>query len=215
MNGLEKIIERILSDARAKANEYTNACEEKIKAMKQGALDEILNMEIFYMSQSEKQSAELFSRAQSSWLLEANDIILSQKNALVDEAFEVAKTKILSLGDKEYVDLISGVLAYALREREAVRKRNIENGVENDDIIPEVIFNEKDNKKRAKQILQATKKSISEDTPLVLSKQTAEIEGGFILKCGEMEINCSLATILSEVRKVCEARVIKTLFQNN
>ena len=215
MNGLEKIIERILSDARAKANEYTTACEEEIKAMKQGALDEILNMEIFYMSQSERQSAELFSRAQSSWSLEANDIILSQKNALVDEAFEVAKRKILSLGDKEYVDLISGARAYALKEREEVRRRNTENGVENDDVIPEAIFNESDNKKRAKQILQSVKKSVPEGTPIVLSKELAEIDGGFILKCGEMEINCSLSTILSEVRKVCEAKVIKALFQNN
>ena len=215
MNGLEKIIERILSDAKEKANEYTTAGEEEIKSMKQEALDDILKMELVYMAQSEKQSTEISLRAESSWTLEANNIILSQKNALVDEAFEVAKKKILSMSDREYVDLIALVLSYALQERETIKQRNIENGVENDDIIPEVIFNEADSKNRAKQILQNAKKSLPEGTKAQISKEFAEIDGGFILKCSDMEVNCSLASILNEVRKVCEAKVIKALFQND
>ena len=41
---------------------------------------------------------------------------------------------------------------------------------------------------------------------------TAEIDGGLILRCGPVETNCSLSMLLSENRRETEAKVSRILF---
>ena len=48
---------------------------------------------------------------------------------------------------------------------------------------------------------------------LTLSSKTAAIDGGVILRSGDVETNCSLALIFSELRERLESEVGRVLFE--
>ena len=47
---------------------------------------------------------------------------------------------------------------------------------------------------------------------LCLSDEVADIEGGLILRAGDVETNCSLPVLLAEVRRSIEGKVASILF---
>ena len=47
---------------------------------------------------------------------------------------------------------------------------------------------------------------------LVLSKQTLSANGGLVLRCGNIEANCSLSLLFAQLREELEAEVSHALF---
>ena len=47
---------------------------------------------------------------------------------------------------------------------------------------------------------------------LVLSNDTADIEGGLLLRYGDVEINCSISMLIDSIRSSVEAKVYRALF---
>ena len=47
---------------------------------------------------------------------------------------------------------------------------------------------------------------------LKLSEQSADIDGGLILRFGRVELNCSLSTVLQDLRREMEGRIAAILF---
>ncbi len=215
MNGLDKIIEKIISDAQEKAKAYENEIAEQIDTLKREATDEIMRMENDYISRAEATSEQILMRADSSSTLEARNIILERKAQIIDEAFKLAREKLLSLPKTQYVELITKALVYAIEQRLASKKRLLELYGEQEaelDAPYEAIFNEADSKNgNAKKIVTAAIAIIDKSVKLTKASYTAEIDGGFILKCNDIEINCSLTALVNEVRAKCEARVIQAL----
>lgn len=216
MNGLDKIIEKIISDAKERAKAYEQEATAEIAKMKDEAVDEIMRMESVYMSRAEKAWADMLSRAESSSELEARNIILKRKTELIAQAFEKAIAKLAALPSGEYVSLIADALAHVVNERrEAKNKMRELYGDEEAelDVVYEVMFNKADLEGgNAKKIFDTAKKHIDKSVKLAMSTLAINIDGGFVLKCNDIEINCSLSSLVNDARTRCEAKVIKALF---
>ena len=207
MNGLDKIIQKIISDAQEKAKQCEDETTSEIERLKAEAVDEIMRMELVYISRAERVSEEILMRAESSSSLEARNIILEAKTTLIDKAFKMSLEKLLSMPN---------ALAYAIGERKSSKEHILELYGEEEaelDIEYEVIFNSRDTQNgNARKIFTTVKEKIDKSIKLVLSKQTADIDGGFILKCNDIEINCSLTALVNEARARCEGKIIQALF---
>ena len=82
----------------------------------------------------------------------------------------------------------------------------------------EILLNARDRKTYGQQLLDAVnagsfaKIGLTRQDAVKLPNETADITGGLILRCGEVEINCSLRMMFDEVRRRTEGRVSGILF---
>ena len=92
---------------------------------------------------------------------------------------------------------------------------------EEDALAPEsyeVLFNQRDRDRCGKLVIEGVQKHLSGKVSaeklscLKLSTQTANIDGGLILRCGSVESNCSLAILFAQLRESLESEVARTLF---
>ena len=217
MNGLDKIIQKIISDAQERARALEEETTRQIEELKAQAMDEIMRMESIYISRADRVSSEILARAESSSALQARNIVLEGKTAIVDKAFKMAIEKLLSMPQTKYTELMADVLKGAVNERKTAKERIFElYGAEEAELDAsyEVIFGKRDAENgNAKKIFSLACAGVDKTVKLVLSEQIADIDGGFILKCNDIEINCSITALVNEARERCEGKVITALFK--
>ncbi|MHC4123269.1 MAG: V-type ATP synthase subunit E [Planctomycetota bacterium] len=194
----EQVVEKILADAKAQADEIKNEAQEKEK-VQQAELDEQLTQ---YKQETEKL-AQKEAEAKKSHLLAAARMqitkgYLAEKRKIVDEVFEKAKQQIKTLPDDEYRDVMSRLIENAVEtgQEEVMVDRN-ESRID-DNLIKGV--NEK---------LSSSKKG-----NIRLSDQWEDLQAGFILKRGKIKSNASLAVLLKQARDALEINLAKELFVN-
>lgn len=220
MNNLDKIIEKITSDAAAQAEHISaegdceilsieSECENTIREILKGAkLD------------AEKARRVELERAHGEADMKGREIILAKRVDLINEAFEKAEELIISAEKDDYIFFLSNLLCDAARDHlEAVDRLVNEYGEEDEYSADfELIFNEKDKKEYAKTTIRTARALLKKSSPAFskavfsLSDSTADIKGGFILRCGDIETNCSLEAVMADARRKCEDRVIAHLF---
>jgi len=221
MRGLSKITDKILDEARAEAAEKLAAADAesaKIYAeYKQRAEHEAQAAE----AAAKEEAAQILARSKSSEQNIRKNIIFKAQGDMIDRAFVAAKDELCELPDDQKLELLSGLMISALAsEYEAEKSRADVYGEDEDEGIRyyEVMLNAKDRDRIGDALIKLFKRKIVGkdfgDMPsrVSLSKQTADIEGGLIIKMGDVEINCSIETIVSRLRPSLEARVAKILF---
>ena len=216
MRGLDKIIDKITSDAKAEADKYTFGADDKISALKEDTVDTIVKMGEIYNKRAEKMSKDIISRAESAAKMAHRNTLLEKKTALISLAFEKTADKIRSLPKDEYVEFMKNALVFVVKDRKRAKEEILAlYGEEEAEMGSgyEIIFGKKDIKSgAAEEIFSKSKKELSTIKGVTMSQDTADIEGGFILKCNDIETNCSIETMVNEARKKCENKVIEKLF---
>lgn len=216
MNGLDKITEKIARDAKEEAKKYYENADITVAHLKSEAIDRMMRMEKEYAERAEKMSAECLERAESSAESIYRGAILEKKAEMVELAFSSAAEKIRSLSKREYVDFMTPAVISTVRERKAAKEKISElYGADEAelDCTYELIFSEKDKKSgAAKEIFEKASLQLADVDGFVLSKKRADIDGGFILRCNDVEINCSVDFMVAEAREKCEKKVIEKLF---
>ena len=216
MNGLDKITQKIISDMTEQAKQCEQEATSKIEALKGEAMDQIMRLESIYISRAEKLSDDIITKAESSSTLEARDLVLKKKSEMIELAFENAVKKILSMPKEEYISFISDALVYAVSERKNAKEgiRTLYGDEEAELDVPyEVIFGKRDIENgTAKAIFDRSSGKIDKSIKFVLSSEVARLEGGFILRCNDIETNCSVTSLVQRARKTCQERVIRELF---
>jgi V/A-type H+-transporting ATPase subunit E len=193
----ENVVAKILADARAEGEKIKRQAQEK-QAAEQAKLDEQLG-------QHQKQTAALAQKAaeaESSHLLAAARMqiakeLLTEKRKILDEVFEQARRQLLNLPDRQYRQVIAGLMV-----------RAVETGNE------EVVVDK--NEKRIDQELvnQVNQRLAGQNKGnLRLSEQRQELGGGFILKRGKIRTNVSFEVLLNQARKELEIELAKELFE--
>ena len=221
MRGLSKITDKILDEARAEAAERLAAADAesaKIYAeYKQKADKEAQAAE----ASAKEEAAQILARTKSSEQTVRKNIIFKVQGEMIDRAFVSAKDELCELPDDQKLELLSGLLLSALSdEYEAEQSRADVYGVEENEGVRyyEVMLNARDRERIGEALIKQFKRKIVGkdfgDLPsrVSLSNNTVNIEGGLIIKVGDVEINCSIETIVSRLRPSLEARVAKILF---
>ena len=193
MKGLDKIIGRIRADAMAeidairaeggaKAAEVTAAYEAKAR--------DFLSAE----TEKSRQAAEtLGERAVRSDAMDKSKAILAAKQECIDEAFELAAKKLRELPREEYISVLAALAAAS--------------GVGDE----EIILSAADAAEMGAQVVEKANAAKS-GAAFTLSAETRELEGGLILKRGDVEVNCAFATYLRLLRQTMAADVAAILF---
>ena len=194
MNGIEKITARIETDAKGEIAEILREGEAKaaqIRASYQTQADAAAKEAAAAGKEAAQRQAE---RLESAAQMEAKKMLLAAKQSCLNEAFEKAHKDLLSMPDDKYADLLAQIAAKASRS-----------GKE------EIILSAKDSKRVGAQVAEKAN-ALVKGGKLTLSKETREMDGGLILKDGQVEVNCAFETQLRVLREDMTAEVAAILF---
>ncbi len=192
MQGFEKIKAQILADAEQE--------KDKILAEAKAQADAITRQYSLKADEAahaarQKGEAELAAaKARAEFASEGsvNMAVLQKKQQLISDAFVKAQQNILGLPADDML-LVLLDIGKGLGQQSG-----------------EIIMNAADSKKLGKQLsLQLSKATGGKFT---LSKQTAPISGGFVLKSGDIEINCSFDSLIERAKQELSCDVAEILF---
>lgn len=198
MNGIERILERIEADSRAES--------EAIAAEARARCDEI-RAEADRKAQAEyaeritagaKAAEERIARLTSVAGLEAKKQILATKQEMVSLAFDRAVDMIADLDEERYTALLA-----------ALAVRGCETGEE------KLVFSAADRARVGKSVCQkanAALESMGRTGRLTLAEETRNIRAGLIISAGDIEVNCSAESLVSDLRGELAAKVASVLF---
>ena len=193
MNGIEKITQRIQADAQAEIDRVlgeARAEAEKIAARYQAQADaEAADLD----ARNKKAAAEREERLAGTAQMEARKAALAAKQEMVEKAYDLALRKLCSLPEEKYTAVLAGLLIQASST-----------GKE------EVIFSEADRRKVGKAAVEKANKDGGKK--LTLSGETRPIQGGFILRSENVEVNCAFDTLVRLQKAETAGEVVKKLF---
>jgi len=193
----ENVVAKILADASAEGEKIKRQAQGK-QAAEQAKLDEQLaeykkQTDVLAQKAAEEEKSHLLAAARMQIAKE----LLTEKRKILDEVFEQARRQLLNLPDRQYRQVIAGLMV-----------RAVETGNE------EVVVDK--NEKRIDQELvnQVNQRLAGQNKGnLRLSDQRQELGGGFILKRGKIRTNVSFEVLLNQARKELEIELAKELFE--
>jgi len=194
----EHVVEKILSDANAEAENMKKQADEK-EAAEQAKLTEQLD-------EYKKQTQTLAKKAAKDkklHLLAAGrmDIakeFLGEKRKILDEVFAQARQQLRNLPDEKYCKFMTKLMLEA-----------VETGDE------EVIVDNEETRIDQKFIKQINRElGPGYKGNLRLADEKQNLGGGFILKRGGIKNNVSFDVLLAQARKELEIELAKELFEN-
>ena len=192
MKGLDKIIGRIRADAMAEIDAIRaegGAKAAEVTAAYEAKARDFLSAE----TEKSRQAAEtLGERAVRSDAMDKSKAILAAKQECIDEAFELAAKKLRELPREEYISVLAALAAAS--------------GVGDE----EIILSAADAAEIGAQVVE--KANAVRGGSFTLSAETRELEGGLILKRGDVEVNCAFTTHLRLLRQTMAADVAAILF---
>lgn len=220
MNGLEKILENILTAAKDAAASAVQRADEESAAIASECDAAIAALR----QKAEKQSADecgaVISRAQSAAQMAARNSILEAKRAILDEVYAAALKEYLNMDGESYRTFLTEVAAAAVLERcESMKKRIALYGEEDEEMscTYEILMNKADAEKYCGAIAAGAKSMLcgkvgDEVEILAAADRYADIDGGFILVNGDIEINYSFGMLIDGMRDELDPVLIKLLF---
>ena len=195
---LQKILERIQKDAQsevdrikgrasATADEILKKAQAEAEALKAQALEDAKN--------EAKQRGE---RIVATASLDLRKALLAEKQNAIDTAFQAAVDILVKMGDAEYRKIIRDMIL-----------PNVQTGDE------EIILSERDKARLGDDFAQEINHQLAQSGKkgeLIISQDTYDIVGGFVLRRGQIELNSSFESLFKSSRGDLESEVAKILF---
>jgi len=200
MAGAEKLIERILDEARQQAQANMEKAKKEAEAILQAAKERAEEREKIAIEKARINADEKKRRMIASAELDAKKERLKAKQEIIEDAFNRAIEKLNSLPEEQYFDILANMMAGIIRGENC-----------------EIILSGRDKERLNAALLDNIKNRLKEKGytgNINISNETRDIKGGFILKMGDIEINNSFDTILRMKRDELEPEVVKILFQS-
>ena len=198
MNGAEKIKERILTDARSVHDKILEEANAQAKSIIAEAEKEAFQKTTLITEKAKEEAALIKQRYQAAESMEDRKNILKVRQECINEAFDLALKNLSDMPEDKYKLFIEGIIF---------------NTVKNEDGI--IVFNERDKKRLGEGFISEINEKLKAkglSAALSLAKDSLNTSGGFILRYGDLEINCTLEIILNMQRPNLESEVAKILF---
>ena len=219
MTGLDKIKDKIIAEAQIDAARMIEDAQKKCNEILLRASGDADNIKAELDVAAHREAESLISRAKSGAALEKRNIIAQAKSHAADLAFETAKKEILSLPDEQYVEFLAKLLVSALSSQLDIEKTNRElYGEESNEAPVDVLLSQEDILRAGTKIIPAAKK-MAAGKPVAhlleragVSVETAKIEGGMIIRIGDLDINCSVEALIESAKERLEGDVARILF---
>lgn len=190
MTSSEKILAGIAEESKAQADKINSDAEKQAAEITAAAREEAESEAEKIKAEAEKKAELIISSGKSSAELLKRDTALNCRRGLIEKALITVADTVNAYGDKDYFDFL-----LTLIKKEKLNGKG------------EVYLSVKD---KARDI--AAFKSELSALDLTLSDTFADINGGFILKYGDIQINGELSALIHEKRDVLTDELNKALF---
>ena len=221
INGLNKITDKILSEAQAKADQILADAQAECDRINAEYAERAEKIRSDISTEAEKGGMGYVARIRSTAATSKRNLLLQTKSDLIDGVFASVLEQTRTLELDKYNEILVGLLSAALLEQ--IESEEISRTLygEEEALAPEcyeVIFNQRDRDRSGKTVVEGVQKHLSGKVApeklarLTLSSQSANIDGGLILRCGSVESNCSLSILFAQLRESLESEVARTLF---
>jgi V/A-type H+-transporting ATPase subunit E len=189
-----------LADIKAKINAEAQAQIKAVEAENDAAVSavnkqadgEAKALQASYKDRFAREEPEILKRRQIVAGLDASKVDLGVKQRLIGEAFEGALRKLTELPRDDYLSFV-----HTLMEKAVVTGE-------------EVLLIGKDERHIDGVWLDGY--NASHSTRLSFSGDRLPISGGFVLRNGKIDINCSWDMLVGDIRPEIESDVVKRLF---
>ncbi|MBQ8000687.1 MAG: V-type ATP synthase subunit E [Ruminococcus sp.] len=194
MTGLDKILAQIKADSDslcADISEKSKTQCDSVLAQAQTRAEVILKEA---ESKAQRIKLDITDRARSKAKLESRSVILRAKQDIIRSALDNTRRFICNLPDTEYFDLIYKIIEKHKENREGV-----------------ICFSKKDLDRLPKDFSE--KVNSASEGVLSIQKTPVDIDGGFILNYGGIEVNCSFESFFSAHSELFSDEASKILFE--
>lgn len=191
---LTDIKAKIESDARFEAEKNLAAAQEQVEAIKRETEEEIRRMGETQKGRLAKEVSEILRRREIVANLDVSREDLSARRGLIDECFALAKEKMAAMDEAKVIRFAEILLDKAIETKD------------------ETLFVGRKEKVLNAEWLEGYNRE--HDTKLKLAEDRLPIVGGFVLRCGRVDVNCSWGMLLRAAREDLEAETVKRLFTN-
>ena len=194
-NGAEKLIERILAEARQDAEAVLQQADDQAGRLNGAAQAEADAIRTAAEAKGNKIREEILERCRTNAKLDARKHILAAKRGLMEEAFDLAERRLEEMSGKERDDVLRGML-----------QRECQGG---ETILPAP----KDVEAMAALIAVVNAGFASENkAALTLGPAEPSLKGGFLVRAQGYEKNCSFTALMRELRESKQTDVADILF---
>ncbi len=190
MTGLEKIIEHIRQDAQISANTIMKQGDDDVKELLAEAEANLENEKLKLEEKKKNDVEQVLSRGQSAAKLMQRKMLLEAKQQVIGEMIEAAKDSLYQMPDTDYFEVI-----YKVVEKNALNKAG------------EIVFSKRDLERVPAGFAEKLKTQ-----GLTISKESKEIDGGFLLLYGDVEENCSFDAMFMAAKETLQDEVRDLLF---
>ena len=190
MTSSEKILAGIAEESKAQADKINSDAEKQAADIIAAAREEAESEAEKIRAEAEKKAELIINSGKSSAELLKRDTALNCRRELIEKALITVADTVNAYGDKDYFDFL-----LTLIKKEKLNGKG------------EVYLSVKD---KARDI--AVFKSELSALDITLSDTFADINGGFILKYGDIQINGELSALIHEKRDVLTDELNKALF---
>lgn len=190
MTSSEKILAGIAEESKAQADKINSDTEKQAADIIAAAREEAESEAEKIKAEAEKKAELIINSGKSSAELLKRDTALKCRRGLIEKALITVADTVNAYSDRDYFDFL-----LTLIKKEKLNGKG------------EVYLSVKD---KARDI--AAFKSELSALDLTLSDTFADINGGFILKYGDIQINGELSALIHEKRDVLTDELNKALF---
>ena len=193
MNGIETIIQRLNTDAKAETDALLDKARQDAAAVTARCQAQADKETADLTARNQRAAAEREERLVSAAQMEARKTILAAKQAVMEEVYAKALEKLRSLPQDRAVEVLASLLNEAAPQGKG-----------------EVLFSAQDRETVGRAAVDAA--NAQNGGQLTLSDETAGIPGGFILRDGSIEVNCAYDTLIRLQKTETAGQVARQLF---
>lgn len=197
MTGLEKIVKAIEEEASVRAEEVISQARLEADKILKAARAEADKKCAEIALKAEADEKDLLSRAQSAAQLLEKKAVLNTKQQMINDVISKARNSLYQLSDAEYADMLLRMIIKYAHQKQGV-----------------ILFSAADKKRLPDNFAARCESALmkGEGVNLVFSDEDAGIDGGFILRYGDIEENCSFEALFSAAKEELQDKVNSFLF---
>lgn len=180
MSGLDKILAEIRDEAAAEAKQALDAAQSQADRILAQAKEDSQAQADKILAAAKQDVADIERNRESALALQRRQRTLAQKQALLAETLQKAQDAILALPEDVYFDLLVRLAQKAAEPGEGV-----------------LLLNQADKKRAPADFAKKLAAALPQGASLSISDDTRELDGGFVLKYGDVEENCSIGDMFN------------------
>ena len=193
MNGIDTILRRLDTDAKAEADAVLKKARQEAADITARYQAQAAQEAARLAARNEKAAEEREERLVSAAQMEGRKTILAAKQTVMEQVYDKALEKLLSLPRTQYIEVLAALLAQVSPEGRG-----------------EAIFSAADRETAGQAAVDAA--NAKTGGHLMLSAETAPIRGGFLLRQGSVEVNCAFETLVRLQKTETAGLVARKLF---